>query len=98
MQLPATPAKAFEWIKTEDGTDVLAILHHQIEYSIFNPQTGTIEVRYPEVDMQGLAIQSLEIGEDEIFIWEAIKVLLVYMILQKRSISCTNVIHIKSKE
>ncbi|THE13592.1 hypothetical protein E1I69_06670 [Bacillus timonensis] len=65
VQLPATPAKAMRWIKDESGKDVLAILHHQIEYSIFDPTTHTLKVSYPEVDMQGLLMQSLEIGEDE---------------------------------
>ncbi|MFC4025062.1 FIMAH domain-containing protein [Oceanobacillus longus] len=64
IQLPATPAKAIEWVKNDEGEDVLAILHHQIEYSEYNPQTNTLEISYPEVDMQGLNIQSLEIGED----------------------------------
>ncbi|WP_221566007.1 hypothetical protein [Alkalihalobacillus sp. TS-13] len=63
-QLPASPAKAIGWTKTEDGTDVLAILHHQIEYTVYNPETNEVEVSYPEVDMQGLSIQSLEIGPD----------------------------------
>ncbi|MEH7380180.1 hypothetical protein V7138_06845 [Bacillus sp. JJ1533] len=65
VQLPATPAKAMRWIKDESGKDVLAILHHQIEYSIFDPTTNTVKVSYPEVDMQGLLMQSLEIGEDQ---------------------------------
>lgn len=65
VQLPATPAKAMRWIKDESGKDVLAILHHQIEYSIYDPTTNTVKVSYPEVDMQGLLMQSLEIGNDQ---------------------------------
>ncbi|MCA1041806.1 hypothetical protein LCM00_20115 [Bacillus infantis] len=65
IQLPASPAKAIRWIKDENGKDVLAILHHQIEYSLFDPAEKTLEVKYPEVDMQGLLMQSLEIGEDQ---------------------------------
>ncbi|MEH7235998.1 FIMAH domain-containing protein [Bacillus sp. JJ1562] len=65
VQLPATPAKAMRWIKDESGKDVLAILHHQIEYSIYDPTTNSVKVSYPEVDMQGLLMQSLEIGEDQ---------------------------------
>ncbi|WP_273836250.1 FIMAH domain-containing protein [Guptibacillus sedimenti] len=68
-QFPASPAKAIEWIKNEDGTDVLAILHHQIEYSVYNPKTNEVKVGYPEVEMQGLSIQSLEIGpEDDVYL------------------------------
>ncbi|WP_042462035.1 FIMAH domain-containing protein [Neobacillus dielmonensis] len=65
VQLPASPAKAMRWIKDESGKDVLAILHHQIEYSLFDPATNTVKVSYPEVDMQGLLMQSLEIGDDQ---------------------------------
>lgn len=65
VQLPASPSKAMRWIKDENGKDVLAILHHQIEYSIYDPTTNTVKVSYPEVDMQGLLMQSLEIGEDQ---------------------------------
>lgn len=65
IQLPASSVKAFKWTTNPDGTKVLAILHQQIEYSIYNPQTNTLEVSYPEAEMQGLAIQSLEIGEDD---------------------------------
>lgn len=65
VQLPATPAKAMRWIKDNSGKDVLAILHHQIEYSIYDPTTNSVKVSYPEVDMQGLLMQSLEIGEDQ---------------------------------
>ncbi|WP_099353053.1 FIMAH domain-containing protein [Fredinandcohnia onubensis] len=65
VQLPATPAKAMRWIKDRSGKDVLAILHHQIEYSIYDPSTNTVKVSYPEVDMQGLLMQSLEIDEDQ---------------------------------
>ncbi|WP_251552221.1 FIMAH domain-containing protein [Neobacillus muris] len=65
VQLPATPAKAIRWIKDESGKDVLAILHYQLEYSIFDPTTNTVSVSYPEVDMQGLLMQSLEIGDDQ---------------------------------
>ncbi|MBP1948408.1 FIMAH domain-containing protein [Virgibacillus litoralis] len=65
IKLPASSAKAMEWTTTEDGTEVLAILHQQIEYSVYNPETNTVEVSYPEVEMQGLNIQSLEIGQDE---------------------------------
>ncbi|WP_449540367.1 FIMAH domain-containing protein [Ferdinandcohnia sp. Marseille-Q9671] len=65
VQLPATPSKAMSWIKDENGKDVLAILHHQIEYSIYDPTTNSVEISYPEVDMQGLLMQSLEIGEDQ---------------------------------
>ncbi|MFS0823258.1 hypothetical protein [Bacillus sp. 1P02SD] len=65
VQLPATPAKAMRWIKDDSGKDLLAILHHQIEYSIYDPTTNTVQVSYPEVDMQGLLMQSLEIGEDQ---------------------------------
>jgi hypothetical protein len=65
VQLPATPAKAMDWVKDDSGKDVLAILHHQIEYSLFDPATNTVKISYPEVDMQGLLMQSLEIGEDQ---------------------------------
>ncbi|KKK39895.1 hypothetical protein WQ57_01050 [Mesobacillus campisalis] len=65
VQLPQTPAKAIRWVKDKNGKDVLAILHHQIEYTIFDPSTNTVKVSYPEVDMQGLLMQSLEIGEDQ---------------------------------
>ncbi|WP_043929666.1 FIMAH domain-containing protein [Bacillus sp. EB01] len=65
VQLPPTPAKAIRWIKDESGKDVLAILHHQIEYSLYDPTTNTVKVSYPEVAMQGLLMQSLEIGEDQ---------------------------------
>ncbi|OCA85874.1 hypothetical protein A8F94_13525 [Bacillus sp. FJAT-27225] len=65
VQLPPTPAKAIRWIKDENGKDVLAILHHQIEYSLYDPTTNTVKVSYPEVNMQGLLMQSLEIGEDQ---------------------------------
>ncbi|WP_053362654.1 hypothetical protein [Bacillus sp. FJAT-27251] len=65
VQLPQTPAKAIRWIKDKNGKDVLAILHHQIEYTIFDPSTNTVKVSYPEVEMQGLLMQSLEIGEDQ---------------------------------
>ncbi|MGP4106042.1 FIMAH domain-containing protein [Virgibacillus sp. L01] len=65
IKLPASSAKAMEWTTTEDGTKVLSILHQQIEYSVYNPQTNSVEISYPEVEMQGLNIQSLEIGQDE---------------------------------
>lgn len=65
VQLPPTPAKDIDWIKDENDKDVLAILHHQIEYSIFDPTTNTVKVSYPEVDAQGLLMQSLEIGDDQ---------------------------------
>lgn len=64
IQMPATPAKSMKWVKNEEGEDVLAILHHQIEYSEYNPNTNTLEVSYPEVATQGLNIQSLAIGDD----------------------------------
>ncbi|MEH7226080.1 hypothetical protein V7112_19885 [Bacillus sp. JJ1566] len=65
VQLPATPAKAIRWIKDENGKDVLAIMHHQIEYSIYDPTTNSVKVSYPDVEMQGLLMQSLEIDEDQ---------------------------------
>ncbi|WP_408007806.1 FIMAH domain-containing protein [Pseudalkalibacillus sp. A8] len=65
VKLPGSSAKGYEWITNEDGTQVLAILHNQIEYTRYNPTTNELEVLYPEVDLQGLAIQSLEIGEDQ---------------------------------
>lgn len=64
IQLPASAVKSFEWIKDDNGTEVLAILHHQLEYSIYNPITKSLTVSYPEAEMQGLTIQSLEIGPD----------------------------------
>lgn len=65
VQLPPTPAKAIRWIKDESGKDVLAILHHQIEYTIYDPTTNNVTVSYPEVKMQGLLMQSMEISEDQ---------------------------------
>ncbi|MDC3423124.1 carbohydrate binding domain-containing protein [Aquibacillus sp. 3ASR75-11] len=65
IQLPASPIKEIKWIKNDSGEFVLAMLNQQIEYSVYNPQTNTLEVSYPEVDLQGLNIQSLEIGEDQ---------------------------------
>ncbi|WP_243299396.1 FIMAH domain-containing protein [Bacillus litorisediminis] len=64
IQLPSE-VKNYKWITNQDGSKVLGILHHHIEYSIYNPETNTLEVSYPKADMQGLAIQSLEIGEDD---------------------------------
>ncbi|OZU88347.1 hypothetical protein CIL03_11905 [Virgibacillus indicus] len=64
IELPASPSKTMKWIKNENGEDVLAIVHQQIEYSVYNPQTNTIDISYPEVELQGLNIQSLEMGED----------------------------------
>lgn len=65
VQMPPTPAKAIRWIKDESGKDVLAILHHQIEYSIYDPTANSLKVSYPEVNMQGLLMQSMEIGDDQ---------------------------------
>ncbi|MFC4557964.1 FIMAH domain-containing protein [Virgibacillus kekensis] len=65
IKLPASSSKAMEWTTNEDGTKVLSILHHQIEYSVYNPQTNKVEISYPEVEKQGLNIQSLEIGQDD---------------------------------
>ncbi|KPL59216.1 FIMAH domain-containing protein [Rossellomorea vietnamensis] len=65
VTLPASPVKAYEWTTNEDGQQVLSILHHQIEYSTYNPETKEVKVLYPEVEKQGLSIQSLEIGPDE---------------------------------
>lgn len=65
VQLPPSPSKAMRWIKDDSGKDVLAILHHKIEFSIYDPTTNTVKVNYPEVEMQGLLMQSLEIGEDQ---------------------------------
>lgn len=53
------------WIKNENGEDVLAMMHHQIEYSVYNPKSNKLEISYPEVNMQGLNIQSLEVFEDD---------------------------------
>ncbi|WP_243355793.1 carbohydrate binding domain-containing protein [Bacillus litorisediminis] len=65
IELPPSSVKAYKWVALSDGTSVLAILHHQIEFSIYNPETNGLEVIYPKSEMQGLAIQSLEIGEDD---------------------------------
>ncbi|WGG45331.1 hypothetical protein [Rossellomorea sp. DA94] len=65
VTLPASPVKAYEWTTNENGEQVLSILHHQIEYSTYNPKTKEVKVLYPEVEKQGLSIQSLEIGPDE---------------------------------
>ncbi|WP_226675814.1 FIMAH domain-containing protein [Rossellomorea aquimaris] len=65
VTLPASPVKAYEWTTNEAGEQVLSILHHQIEYSTYNPKTNEVKVLYPEVEKQGLSIQSLEIGPDE---------------------------------
>ena len=64
VQLPGSALKAIEWIKDDEGNDVLAMLHHQLEYANYNPQTNELSVTYPEAEMQGLAIQSLEMGPD----------------------------------
>ncbi|MFC0524707.1 hypothetical protein ACFFGV_14105 [Pontibacillus salicampi] len=63
-KLPASRSKAMEWTKAKDGTNVLSIIHQQIEYSVYNPKTKEVTVSYPDVDMQGLITQSLEISPD----------------------------------
>jgi hypothetical protein len=65
VTLPASPVKAFEWTENKEGKQVLSVLHHQIEYSTYDPETNEAKVIYPEVELQGLSIQSLEIGLDE---------------------------------
>ncbi|MEG9295870.1 hypothetical protein V6B33_05370 [Mangrovibacillus sp. Mu-81] len=65
ITLPSSPVKSYEWTTNDEGEQVLSILHHQIEYSTYNPETNEVKVVYPEVDLQGLSIQSLEIGPDE---------------------------------
>ncbi|WHX26251.1 carbohydrate binding domain-containing protein [Virgibacillus halodenitrificans] len=65
IELPASSVKKMRWIKNENGEDVLAMMHHQIEYSVYNPKSNKLEISYPEVNMQGLNIQSLEVFEDD---------------------------------
>jgi hypothetical protein len=65
VTLPASPVKAYDWTTNEDGKQVLSVLHHQIEYSTYNPDTNEASVIYPDVELQGLSIQSLEIGPDD---------------------------------
>ncbi|MEL3970881.1 hypothetical protein AAEO50_01200 [Rossellomorea oryzaecorticis] len=65
VTLPASPVKAYEWTTNEDGKQVLSVLHHQIEYSTYDPETNDLKVIYPDVELQGLSIQSLEIGPDQ---------------------------------
>jgi WD40 repeat protein len=65
ITLPSSPVKAYEWTTNDEGKQVLSILHHQIEYSTYDPETNDLKVIYPDVELQGLSIQSLEIGPDE---------------------------------
>jgi WD40 repeat protein len=65
VTLPSSPVKAYEWTTNDEGKQVLSILHHQIEYSTYDPETNDLRVIYPDVELQGLSIQSLEIGPDE---------------------------------
>lgn len=65
IMLPPSSTKTFEWTTDEDGVDVLSIVHNQLEYAVYNPIDDTLDVTYPDVEMQGLDIQSLEIGEDD---------------------------------
>lgn len=66
IALPGSALKDIRWIKDENGQDVLAMLHHQLEYSIYNPITNELSVSYPEAEMEGLTIQSMEFGPDNL--------------------------------
>jgi hypothetical protein len=64
--LPMTAMRGFNWMTLQTGakagTTVLTGLTEFGEYIIYDPQDNSLEVTYPQVQPQGVLIQSLESG------------------------------------
>ncbi|MGN7759959.1 hypothetical protein [Paenibacillus sp. 22594] len=64
IKLPETGTKAVNWITLPDGTQVLAALYENGQYTLYNPTDNSIITRQVPVVKDGVNIQSLAAGPD----------------------------------
>lgn len=66
--LPNSTVKTYEWITPETGEyggkTILSMITEKLEHVKFDPTDQSISVSQPNVEAQGIEIQSLEIGPD----------------------------------
>jgi|GEM_PF-1196294 len=64
ITLPAETMKAMNWVTLSSGETVLVMVTGSAKYAIYNPVDNTLETYSTSVDMQGVSVNSMEIGPD----------------------------------
>lgn len=66
--LPNSTVRAYDWVTPQTGNKagktLLAMVTEKLEYVLFDPEDRSVETIMPEIEAEGIDIQSLEMGPD----------------------------------
>lgn len=66
--LPNSTVRAYDWVTLQTGhkagKTLLAMVTEKLEYVLFDPEDQAVETIMPEIEAEGIDIQSLEMGPD----------------------------------
>ncbi|ANY71268.1 FIMAH domain-containing protein [Paenibacillus ihbetae] len=66
--LPNSTVRAYDWVTPQTGNKagktLLAMVTEKLEYVLFDPEDQSVETIMPEIEAEGIDIQSLEMGPD----------------------------------